>query len=88
MTAIMVVRSVLAFLVGYGMGLEHHVQNPWLLGLAVAAVPALIGWGFHRQSAMAYDAYFFLAILSAPRTLENFAKTPLEPTAALALAVG
>jgi Na+/melibiose symporter-like transporter len=85
---IMFAQAVLSFFVGYGMGLERQMQSPWLPGLFVAIIPLLLMWGFHKQSAMAYNAYFLLAILQIPQSLKSIGVTPVATSIGLVVTFG
>jgi hypothetical protein len=82
---IMFAQALLAFFAGYGMGLERQMQSPWLPGLFVAIIPLLLMWGFHKQSAMAYNAYFFLAIIQIPQSLKSIGVTPVATSIGLVI---
>jgi hypothetical protein len=83
---VMFIQAFLAFFVGYIMGMQ--VQHPWIIGIMFATIPLLFVWGFYKQSVVAYNTYFLIAIAQVPKIVRGFSETPIETSIGLAISLG
>ncbi|HJW25240.1 MAG TPA: hypothetical protein VJ576_10110 [Rhodocyclaceae bacterium] len=85
---LMFIQAVIVFLLGFSMGLRIGPNAKWIMGGLLALIPLAFAWGFHRNSAGAYNAYILLSIIQMPRQLDGFISSPIATSVGLAIGIG
>jgi hypothetical protein len=84
---LMFIQSVIAFLVGFGIGANIGPNAQWIVGGLSALIPLLFAYGFYKHIAGAYNAYILLTIIQMPSQLEGFTSSPITTSIGLAIGV-
>lgn len=85
---LMFIQAVVAFLIGYGLGVRWGAGFGIGVGALLAAIPLLFALGFYRNAVGAYNAYLLLSITQMPRQLEGMASHPVAVSVGLAITLG
>ena len=83
---VMAAQALLAFALGFGIGLNMSAGARWTMAFLIAAIPLLFAWGFHKNKVGAYNAYLLLSVIQLPRQFDGFSESPIASS--LAIAVG
>ena len=82
---IMFVQALIAFLVGFGIGIKIGPNAKWIVGALIALIPLLFAWGFYKHRVGAYNAYLILTVVQLPKSFEGFASNPVATSIVLAV---
>lgn len=88
LVTLMFIQALLAFIVGYGIGLKLGPNAKWVLGALLAFLPLLFAWGFYKHKAGFYNVFIMLTLFQLPRTLFDFSKAPFVTSISLVLGLG
>jgi len=56
--------------------------------MLIGSIPLMFAWGFYKHRVGAYNAYIILTITQLPRSLGDFAHSPVASTIGLAIGLG
>ncbi|RFO96601.1 hypothetical protein DIC66_12690 [Rhodoferax lacus] len=85
---LMVAQSLLAAIIGYGVGAHLGPNAKWVVGALLALIPILFAWGFYKHYVGMYNGYIFLAIIQLPQSLKGFMATPIASSVGIAIGAG
>jgi len=83
--AIMLVQTLIAFLLGFGIGAKIGPNAQWIVAVLVSLIPLLFAWGFYKPLVGAYNAYIFLGIIQLPKSFEGFTADPVTTSIIIAI---
>lgn len=85
---LMFIQAVIAFFLGYGIGVKIGPNAKWIIGGLIALIPLLFAWGFYTNRVGAYNAYILLSMVQLPKSFEGFASSPVVSSIGVAISVG
>lgn len=85
---VMFIQAVIAFLLGYGIGVKIGPNAKWIIAAFIALIPLLFAWGFYANRVGAYNAYILLSIVQLPKSFEGFASSPVASSISIGIGIG
>jgi len=79
---------LIAFWLGFGVGVKIGPNAKWIIGVLIALIPLLFAWGFYTNRVGAYNAYILLSIIQLPKSFGGFTSTPVASSIGIAIGVG
>jgi hypothetical protein len=85
---VMFIQALIAFVLGYGIGVKIGPNAKWIFAAFIALIPLLFAWGFHTNRVGSYNAYILLTIVQLPKSFEGFASSPVASSIGIAIGIG
>lgn len=85
---LMFIQAVIAFVLGYGIGVKIGPNAKWIFGALIALIPLLFAWGFYTNRVGAYNAYILLSIVQLPKSFDGFTSSPIASSIGIAIGIG
>ncbi len=82
------IQAVIAFLIGYGLGLKIGPNAKWVIAIISSAIPLLFIYGFYTNHVGAYNAWILLSLIQITRSiLDSFSGSKTSTLISLTISI-